>query len=465
VQHAHQRPVRAQVLAVLATVSVLVAISTGCSAVEDLTASRQANESRVAAIGVVVPLDGPQATAGAGVRDAVRLAVDEAGGAVGDWSVDLLVLDDRGQPESAIEAASELGNNPAVVAAVGGLSAPVVRAVQPVLDAREVLFLSPADTEPAHTRGADPGTPVRPYPTYFSVASASTSEAGTAGAYLERSVGEGSRVAILDGGRPEDAIRRADLTREAGAHGLDVVTVPVYPESPLASDPSEAAEPTAAPGPASTGESPAPSGSPAPPLPAGSPVPTGSPTPTPAPAPSASPTPTTGPAAAVAAARASDVDAMYVAAAPDTAAAVVKALAAQGWSRPLVGPGDLRTDGFVEAAGGAAEGMVVTAPAAPGTTTDPAGDLAARAAGRGLAEPGPFGAAAYDAATAVLQALSRCLPTAESVEDAREGCVAEMSQVSFSGVTGSVAFTEYGERAAGPPPLWEVRDGAWVSLG
>jgi branched-chain amino acid transport system substrate-binding protein len=456
VQHDHRRPVRARVLAVLAAVSGLAVLSTGCSAVGDLTASRQPDEPMVAVIGVVVPLDGPQAAAGAGVRDAVRLAVDEAGGAVGGWSIDVLVLDDRGQPEAAIEAASELGDHPAVVAAIGGLSAPVVRAAQPVLDAGEVLFISPADTEPAHTRGADSGTPVRPYPTYFSVATASTSEAETAAAYLERSVGEGSRVAVLDGGRPEDAKRRADIAKEAGAHGMDVVTVPVYHERSQSTDPSEPAQLTAAAEPAGPGGSLAPSGSPSP---SGSPVPSGSSSPTP------SATPTDGPAAALAAARASDVDAVYVAADTDRAVAVVKALAADGWSVPLVGPGDLRTDGFLEAAGRAAERMVVTAPATTGATAEPDGDLAARAAAGGLADPGPFGAAAYDAATAVLQALSLCLPTAESVEDAREGCVAEMSQVSFSGLTGPVAFTEYGERTGGAPPLWEVRDGTWVPLG
>ncbi|HEU4491548.1 MAG TPA: ABC transporter substrate-binding protein [Jiangellales bacterium] len=454
-QHAHQRPVPARVLAVLAGMVGLVVLSTGCSAVGDLTASRRPDEPMVAVIGVVVPLDGPQAAAGAGVRDAVRLAVDEAGGAVGGWSIDLLVLDDRGQPEPAIAAASELGDDPAVVAAIGGLSAPVVRAVQPVLGAREVLFLSPADTEPTHTRGADPGTPVRPYPTYFSVATASPSEAETAAAYLERSVGEGSRVAVLDGGRPEDATRRADLANEAGAHGLDVVTVPLYPESSPSTEPSEPAEPTAAAGPAGPGE------------PTGSPVPTGSAEPSgpsAPPTPSASPTPTGGPEAALAVARAADVDAVYVAADTDTAVAVVRALASDGWSVPLVGPDELRTDGFAETAGRAAEGFVVVTPAM-GTTADEGGDLAGRAAARGLVDPGPFGAAAYDAATAVLQALSRCLPTAESVEDARDGCVAEMSQVSFSGLTGPVAFTEFGERTAGTPPLWEVRDGTWAPLG
>jgi branched-chain amino acid transport system substrate-binding protein len=455
VQHDHRRPVRARVLAVLTALGGLAVLSTGCSAVGDLTASRQPDEPRVAIIGVVVPLDGPQAAAGVGVRDAVRLAVEEAGGGVGDWSIDLVVLDDRGQPEPAIEAASELRDDPAVAAAVGGLSAPVVRAVQPVLDARQVLFLSPADTEPAHTRGADPETPVRPYPTYFSVATASTSEAETAAAYLERSLGEGSRVAVLDGGRPEDAKRRADVAKQAGARGLDVVTVPLYAESSQATEPSEAVvEPPAAPEPTGPGE---PSGSPAP---SESPVPSGS---SRSPTPSASPTPTGGPEAALAAARMADVDAVYVAADTDTAVAVVRARASDGWSVPLVGPGDLRTDGFAETAGRAAEGFVVTT-LAMGTTADEGGDLAARAAARGLADPGPFGAAAYDAATAVLQALSRCLPTAESVEDARDGCVAEMSQVSFSGLTGPVAFTDFGERTAGTPPLWELRDGTWVPL-
>lgn len=167
----------------------------------------------------------------------------------------------------------------------------------------------------------------------------------------------------------------------------------------------------------------------------------------------------------MAAARAADVAAVYVAAGSDTVASVARTVASAGWVVPLVGPGALREGGFIEAAGPAAESVVATTSTATGATAEPSSDLAARTSAAGLDDPGPFGAAAYDAATAVLDAMSRCLPSADSVVDAREGCVAEMSQVSIPGETGPVAFTEYGERAAPAPVLWQVRAGTWVPVG
>lgn len=58
---------------------------------------------------------------------------------------------------------------------------------------------------------------------------------------------------------------------------------------------------------------------------------------------------------------------------------------------------------------------------------------------------GAYGGYAYDAANAVIKALSTTLPGAESVQAARKDIVDALGKVSFGGVTGKVSFDEYGD--------------------
>ena len=63
----------------------------------------------------------------------------------------------------------------------------------------------------------------------------------------------------------------------------------------------------------------------------------------------------------------------------------------------------------------------------------------------GYADPyEAYGAYSYDAANAIIQALKVSLAKADS-EAARQGTVTAMSDVAFDGVTGKVAFDEYGD--------------------
>ena len=102
---------------------------------------------------------------------------------------------------------------------VGGLSAQVVRAVQPVLAGASILFVSPADVAREHTRGADPASPLRPNASYFRTTLVGGDAVGAAADYAVVGLGA-SRVAVVDGGAGKEADRfRAD----AGRSGAEVV--------------------------------------------------------------------------------------------------------------------------------------------------------------------------------------------------------------------------------------------------
>lgn len=382
-----------------AVVPVLLA---GCGTVGDLVGTEADAGPRAAKIVVLVPAEGKQADAGAGVLGAVRLAVADSELSIPDWSVEVVEMDDTGDPERAAEVADVIADDEQVAAVVGGLSAQVVRAVQPVLAQASIPFVSPADVTPEHTRGADPAAPLRPYASYFRTALPEGDAVAMAAEYAVVGLGA-SRVAVVDGGNAAEADRfRTEVERREA----EIVAFGAAERAGAGID------------------------------------------------------------AVMAATVSHEAGVVYVAGDAEVAALVARWLAGTGLPATLVGGPNLRTEGFMTAAGTAADGAVaVVGPRVVGSRVEPGGDLVARLADQGIDSPGPFAAAAYDAGTAVAQALSRCLPVEETAARSRAGCVDAMGQVSLRGVTGEVTFDRYGDRTGAAPAVFEVREGAWHEVG
>lgn len=378
------------------------AVLAGCGTVGDLVGTEADVGPRMAKIVVLVPAEGKQADAGAGVLGAVRLAVADSELSIPDWSVEVVEMDDTGDPERAAEVADEIADDEQVAAVVGGLSAQVVRAVQPVLAQASVPFVSPADVAPEHTRGSDPASPLRPYASYFRTALPGGDVVVVAADYAVVGLGA-SRVAVVDGGTGEEADRfRAEVERR----GAEIVAFGAAERDGAGID------------------------------------------------------------AVMTAAVSHRAGVVYVTGEAEVAALVARRLAGTGLQATLVGGVNLRSEGFMAAAGTAADGAVaVVGPRVASGRGQAAGDLMARLVEQGVDPPGPFAAAAYDAGTAVAQALSRCLPTEGTAAQSRAGCVDEMDEVSFRGVTGEVAFDRYGDRTGAVPAVFEVREGSWHEVG
>jgi branched-chain amino acid transport system substrate-binding protein len=378
------------------------AVLAGCGTVGDLVGTEADAGPRTAKIVVLVPAEGKQAQAGAGVLGAVRLAVADAELSIPDWSVEVVEVDDTGDPERAAEAADEIAGDEHVAAVVGGLSAQIVRAVQPVLAQASVPFVSPADVTPEHTRGADPAAPLRPYASYFRTALPEGDAVAVAAEYAVVGLGA-SRVAVVDGGNAAEADRfRTEVERREA----EIVAFGAAERDGAGID------------------------------------------------------------AVMTAAVSHQAGVVFVAGDAEVAALVARRLAGTGLPAMLVGGPNLRSEDFMAAAGAAADGAVaVVGPRVVSSRGQPGGDLEARLADRGIDAPGPFAAAAFDAGTAVAQALARCLPAEETAAQARAGCVDEMDQVSFRGVTGEVTFDRYGDRTGAAPAVFEVREGSWHEVG
>ncbi|MEO6088166.1 MAG: ABC transporter substrate-binding protein, partial [Umezawaea sp.] len=123
-------------------------------------------------IGVIAPQSGGLSALGLGIKNSSQLAVDEANEkcTVKGYKLAVDTQDDEANPAKGAQAATKLSSDPNVVGVVGTLNSSVAQTVQPILLQKKIVQVSPANTNPTLTRGADFATaPKRAFETYFRV--------------------------------------------------------------------------------------------------------------------------------------------------------------------------------------------------------------------------------------------------------------------------------------------------------
>lgn len=208
--------------------------SSGCSVVDEVQgrlSGPQNLEPPVVTIAVLAPLSGGQTRLGQSVVDAVEQAVDDSGGVPG-WDVEVSVVDSAADDLS--DDIADLRADDATVAVVTGFGADDVRTFVPALDDAGLTVLSPADTDPRHTRGADPRAPLRPWSGYVTVAVESTPEQSALAEHLVRVVGTSRAVVVHEASDEARAASRA-FVRALGERGVaDVSLLRWDPDKPRA---------------------------------------------------------------------------------------------------------------------------------------------------------------------------------------------------------------------------------------
>src|SRR5690625_864152 len=412
-----------RVIAAFGLVTVGSMVLASCGSLEGLVGEQEV-QSDSATVAVLVPSDDPGDANSAGVIAAVRAAVDESTGDLSNWDVSVEVVPTDDDDTDTVDALEELLDDD-LVAVIGGLSSASVRAAQPVLDARDVVFVSPADTVAQHTRGADPTSPLRPYDSYFRTAVADA-PAVTAAMRHAAAVDGVESITILDTEGGDDPAVGASAVEAAG---LSVVE-PEQPEQPEEEEDDDSGE-------GDEGD-------------AGS---------------EGADTSLTGPIsgttefnARMDAAVATDADGLYAAVAPNRARLVLERLADDAPDMTVFGGAAFADDSPPQRRGfsgsvlrGVAPGLATTMNATPDQLTGALGDTS----------PGRYGAAAYDAGKVVGTVLTTCLPSAASASSARTGCLGEMDQVRVTGVTGDIAFDDFGDRVGGTAAVEAAVEGTW----
>jgi ABC-type branched-subunit amino acid transport system substrate-binding protein len=158
-------------------------------------------------------------------------------------------------------------------------------------------------------------------------------------------------------------------------------------------------------------------------------------------------------------ARRLDAGAVFVAGDAEFAAAVTTEVVRSGLDAWVIGGADLQEDDFLTATGATSSRSVAIFPSTLDTTINRAVP--------DLTDAGRFGAAAYDAGSAVAVTLDQCLPPIREgrASDARTGCLAELGAVSLEGVTGELTFDRFGDRRGAWPSAHVVVEGEWQEVG
>jgi branched-chain amino acid transport system substrate-binding protein len=152
-------------------------------------------------VGVIAPLSGNLSAVGLGIKYSSQLAVDQANAkcAVKGYKVVLDAEDDQATPQVGQQAATKLASDPTVVGVVGTLNSSVAQTVQPVLQQKKVVMVSPANTNPSLTKGTDTANPKRQFDNYFRVCTTDDLQGPYAADYLVQKAGKKKIAVIQDG--------------------------------------------------------------------------------------------------------------------------------------------------------------------------------------------------------------------------------------------------------------------------
>jgi branched-chain amino acid transport system substrate-binding protein len=365
------------------------------------------SSDKVAKIGVIAPLSGDLAALGKGIQNSVDLAIKQANEskAIPGWKLEISPQDDEAKPDVGKNAATKLAGDKDVIGVVGTLNSSVAQSVQPVLADANITQVSPANTNPSLTQGADFATaPKRTYATYFRTCTTDSIQGPFAAQYLFNTAGIKEVATVHDKKTYGQGLADA-FTKEFTKLGGKIVAAETINPDDDKYD------------------------------------------------------------AVVSKIKPANPGAVYYGGEYPQAGPFSQQMKAAGLNVPLMGGDGIYSGKYMELAGATADGDLATSVGAPTDTLASAKDFVAAYEKGGYADPyEAYGAYAYDAANAIIEALKTSLKDAKSVEEARKATVDAMSKVKFSGVTGDVAFDEYGDTTSRVLTVYGVKGGKWEAI-
>ncbi|MFD3552019.1 bifunctional serine/threonine-protein kinase/ABC transporter substrate-binding protein [Streptomyces goshikiensis] len=373
------------------------------------TTGGSAASSVTVVIGVDAPLSGDLSVFGVGIKNSADLAVRNANRTrhVPGVNFEIKALNDQAQPGKGQENATRFIADDKVLGVVGPLNSSVAQAMLRPFEGANLVSVSPANTNPALTYGADwvKGVKSRPYKTYFRTVATDADQGPFAARYLHDEAKKTKLFVIDDNSAYGTGLTtgfRSEFTRLGGTLvGADHV-------DPTGSDFATLA----------------------------------------------------------ARVRASGADAVYFGGYYTTAAPLSKQLKQAGADIPFMG-GDGVFDTQFISTNDKAEGDLATGIGAP--AEDLPGGPAFLSQYQAAAYPeqaGSYGAYAYDATWAVIEAVKGLAAANGGTlpPDARAKMPKAVAGLAFDGVTGRVAFDQYGDTTNRAYTVHAVTGGVWKSL-
>lgn len=360
--------------------------------------------TKTAKIGVHAPLSGDLSALGKGIQHSVELAVKQANdsNAIPGWKLEVVAVDDEGKADVGKNGATKLASDDQVIGVVGNLNSSVSQQTQPVYAAAKITQISPANTNPSLTIGADPAAPKRQYPTYFRTCTTDAVQGPFAAQYLlskgikkvatihdKKTYGQGLVGAFTTEFQKGGGTIAAAETINPDESNYQAVVSKVVPSAPQA---------------------------------------------------------------------------VYYGGEYPQAGPLSQQMKSAGLNVPLMGGDGIYDPKYVDLAGANSNNDLATSVGAPTESTQSGQKFLADYKAAGYAEPAAaYGGYSFDAANALIAGLKTSLPSAKDVKSAREATMAAVGSASFDGVTGKVAFDKFGDTTSKILTVYKVTGGKWVA--
>jgi branched-chain amino acid transport system substrate-binding protein len=363
--------------------------------------------SKTLTIGVIAPLSGDLSAVGNGIKNGVDLAIKQANAnkTIKGVTLKLDAEDDTAKAEVGAQVASKLVADSSVVGVVGPLNSSVAKSTAPVLSKANLAAISPSNSNVDLTgRGvlATGGTQVRPYKSYFRVCATDDIQGPFAADYALKDLGKKTIAFVHDKKAYGQGLAEA-FAKQAKADGASVL--PTETINPGDKDFS----------------------------------------------------------AVVTKLKAEKPDFLFYGGEYPEASLLTKQLKAGGLNIPLMGGDGVQAADYIKIAGASATGDFATALGAPTDSLDSAKQFLADYKAAGYAEPAdPYGAAAYDAANAIIKALAKAAGENKSGQELRDEVTKEVQDSDFAGVTGQISFDQFGDTNSKVLTVYTVKGGAFV---
>jgi branched-chain amino acid transport system substrate-binding protein len=355
-------------------------------------------------VGVIAPLSGNLSAVGLGIKYSSQLAVDQANAkcAVKGYKVVLDAEDDQATPQVGQQAATKLASDPTVVGVVGTLNSSVAQTVQPVLQQKKVVMVSPANTNPSLTKGTDTANPKRQFDNYFRVCTTDDLQGPYAADYLVQKAGKKKIAVIQDGKTYGKGLADAFIAR-AQKDGAQIVDQEQVGEKDTDFSGVLSKVKSAAP------------------------------------------------------------DGIYYGGEYPVAGPLSKQAAGLGLNVPVMGGDGIYDQKFIDLGG--KEGDLATSVGAPTETLQSAKDFVkAYGDAKFAGEFGPYGAFAYDAANVIINSLAKTLGDSGTWgADQQDTLLKNVGSYSGSGATGNIAFDQYGDSTNKVLTVYQVTSGKWTA--
>jgi branched-chain amino acid transport system substrate-binding protein len=362
------------------------------------------NGDKVATIGVIAPLSGDLSALGLGIKNGVDLAIKQANAAkkISGWTIKIDAQDDQATANVGATAATKLKGDASVVGVVGTLNSSVAQQVAPVLQSASIVQVSPANTGVALTGRDNLANQKRVYTNYFRVATTDDVQGPFAAQYL---LGTGiKKVAIVHDKKTYGQGLQAAFAAEFKKGGGTVTTTETI--NPGEKQFSGTVTKILQGGPEAV---------------------------------------------------------YYGGEFPEAAPLSNQLHAVKTFKGPLMGGDGIYSQKFID--NGGVAGDLATSVGAPTESLASAKNFVDAYAKGGYAEPfEAYGAYAFDAANVIIEALSKVLPGKSKVdEQVRKDVIAAVQGVSIEGVTGKVAFDQFGDTTTKVLTVYTVQGKKWVA--